>query len=373
MARRPALIAKKTKKARVSRSEGYLVNLKYLGDEPSFKKPLTNEEYMKTLNWYNSMCDNKEARQYIEDWMTANGRKNDIKKLNRVSDTWIPTTLAWVCRLLTRGYTLPDNPQGYVLQKLQETLERAKATEAEDKPEKNVISVQERMRERQQDIIGEIEAIIDIGEDFSLYDWMKSKEIPATYCSGIIAHYAPWLGELIEAYEGGDSQLKEAYRHLSKPQLRKRIEFLNMIIEHAERYGNVAKKTRAPRKPRTVSVEKKLKHFKFQKEDNAFKIASINPEKIIGAQELWTFNTKYKVVTVFRALDRGGLQINRSSITGYDEKTSCSKGCGRKPEIVLDKLQNGGKIVLRKLMDELKTDKPIQMRINENTILMKVV
>jgi hypothetical protein len=373
MARRPALIAKKTKKPKVTRNEAYLVNLKYLGDEPSFKKPLTNEEYIRTLNWYNSMCDNKEARQYIEDWMTANGRKNEIKKLNRVSDTWLPTTLAWVCRLLTRGFTLPDNPEEYVRQKLQDTLERAKAAEPEDKPEKTVISVQERMRDRLQDIIGEIEAMIDSDEEFSLYDWLKGKEIPAAYCPAIVSHYAPWLAELIEAYEGNEPQLKEAYRYLSKPQLRKRIEFLNMIIEHAERYGNVTKKTRAPRKPRTVSLEKKLKHFKYQKEDNGFKIASINPEKIVGAQELWTFNTKYKVVTVFRALDRGGLQINRSSITGYDEKTSSSKGCGRKPEIVLDKLQNGGKIVLRKLMDELKTDKPLQLRINENTILMKVM
>ena len=49
-----------------------------------------------------------------------------------------------------------------------------------------------------------------------------------------------------------------------------------------------------------------------------------------------------------------------------------SKGTGRKPEIVLDKLQKSGKIVLKKLMEELKTDKPLQIRINENTVLMKV-
>ena len=134
----------------------------------------------------------------------------------------------------------------------------------------------------------------------------------------------------------------------------------------------MTKKTRAPRKPRPVSVEKKLKSFKYQKEDNTFKIASINPEKVIGAQELWTFNTKYKIVTVFRAIDRGGLQVKGTSIIGYDEKNSASKGCGRKPEEILSKLQNGGKIILRKLMDELKTDKPLQYRINENTILVRV-
>ena len=135
----------------------------------------------------------------------------------------------------------------------------------------------------------------------------------------------------------------------------------------------MTKKVRKPRKPRAVSVEKKLKNLKYQKENNEFKIASINPEKIIGAQELWTFNTKYKIVTVLRALDRGGLQVKGTSIIGYDEATSMSKGTGRKPEVVLDKLQNGGKIVLKKLMGELKTDKALQYRINENTILMKVI
>jgi len=76
---------------------------------------------------------------------------------------------------------------------------------------------------------------------------------------------------------------------------------------------------------------------------------------------------------VFRALDRAGLQVKGTSINNYNENTSLSKGCGRKPEIVLDKLRTGTKIVLKKLLEELKTDKPLQYRINENTILMKVI
>lgn len=372
MARRASLIKKSPKKIRVSRSESYLVNLKYMGDEPVFTKPLTEGEYGRALNWYNCMCDNSDAREYIETYLKENNRHAEAKKLKRVSDTWLPTTVAWVCRMLSKGYKLPASSKTFIEQRLTETLARVSKDEPKEEAAP-VISIQQRVRERQMEIIGDIEEMIDSGQEFSLYDWLKSKSIPASYCTGIVSQYAPWLAELIEAYEGGDPQLKEAYRYLSKPQLRKRIEFMNKLIEDAERYGNVAKKTRAPRKPRAVSVEKKLKGLKYQKEDNTFKIASINPEKILGAQELWTFNTKYKIVTVFRALDRGGLQVKGTSIINYDEKTSSSKGCGRKPETVLDKLQNGGKIVLRKLMDELKTDKPLQLRINENTILMKVV
>ena len=373
MARRPALIKKKPKKIRVSRSEGYLVNVKYLGDEPTFTKPVTREEYASALTWYNYMSDNKEAREFIDTYLKQNNRHADAKKFKRVPDIWLPTTAAWVCRMLTRGYELPDTALPFVQEKLAYALSKAVKEEPKEETVTPVISIQERMRERQHDIIGEIEEMIDTGEEFSLYDWLKSNEIPASYCPAIIRKFAPCVLEMIEASERKDPQLVEGYSYLSKKELQKMIEFYSKLIEDAEKYGSVTKKTRAPRKPRAVSVEKKLKHLKYQKEDNALKIASINPEKILGAQELWTFNTKYKIVTVFRAIDRGGLQINRSSITGFDEKASESKGCGRKPETVLDKLQNGGKIVLKKLMSELKTDKPLQVRINENTILMKVM
>jgi hypothetical protein len=370
MARRAALIAKKPKVNRISRSETYLVNRKYMGDELEFLGAMTEGEVASACNWYNCMCDTKDARDYIETWLKNQGRAAEAKKFKAVPDAWVNLTCAWIARLINKGYEVPAHSKVFLEEKFAYSLTKAKVSEVSEIPK---ASVQDRMRERQNDIIGDIEELIDKGEPFSLYEWLKAKEIPAVYCPAIVDYYSPCLGELLETLEGVDPQLKEAYGHLTKKQLRDRIDFFNKMIEDAESYGNVTKKTRAPRKPRTVSVEKKLKNFKFQKEDNTFKIASINPEKIIGCQELWTFNTKYKVVTVFRAIDRGGLQVKGTSITSYDETTSISKGTGRKPEIVLDKLKNGGKIVLKKLMEDLTTDKPLQYRINENTIIMKVI
>ena len=368
MARRPAITVKKTKKPRITKNETYLVNFKYLGDEPTLKDDYTESQYVKSLTWYNYMCTISEARDYIKDYLKSKGRTVELKKFNRVPDSYVPTTAAWIARMMTRGFNIKPNSVSFFETKLQYALSKANDNE-ENTP---VIDIQQRIKKRASDIIGDIEELIDSGKEFSLYDWLKAKEIPATYCPNIIQKFTPWLAEMIEAYEGKDEQLNEGYSHYTKDQLKKRIEFFNTLLSDAERYGNVTKKTRAPRKPRPVSVEKKLKRFKYQKEDNTFKIASINPEKIIGAQELWTFNTKYKIVTVFRAIDRGGLQVKGTSIIGYDEKNSASKGCGRKPEEILSKVQNGGKIILRKLMDELKTDKPLQYRINENTILVRV-
>jgi len=377
MARRAPLIVKKAKKSRVTRSEAYLVNYKYMGDEPDQKGTLTEAQYTTSLNWYNAMMTGAEAREYLVEYLQHTDRKNMVKTLNRVKDQWINNTAAAIGRMHVRGMEMPPEAMKFLESKITFMCSRELVEEPKDKG--NVISIQDRMREKTADIIGDIEQLIDSGEKFSLYDWLKGKAIPASYSNAIIAYYGPWLSELIEAYEtvlvddNDDDQLIDAYRHMTKKQIGERVKFMHNLIEDASRYGNVTKKMRAPRKPRAVSTEKKLKHFKFQKESNDYKIASINPDKIFGAKELWTFNTKYKIVTVFRAIDRGGLQINRSSITGYDEATSISKGTGRKPEIVLDKFAKSSIIVLGKMITALKTDKALQVRINENTILLKVV
>lgn len=375
MARRPALIKRTPKTVRTTKTETYLVNQKYLGDEPMFKNSYSEAEYARALSWYHAQSTVSEAREYIETYLTTTGRTADLKKFKSVSDNWVPMTAAWIARMIGRGIKVRDESKAYMERKFTEAFEKHSSNNIQDvKVEKtNVVSIQDRIRDKANDLIGDVEEMIDKGEEFSLYDWMKANEIPATYAPRIAAYYAPVLAELIEASEGVDPQLKEGYKNFTKKQLEARVLFFNNLIEDAERYADTTKKVRVPRKPRTVSNEKKLKNFKFQKEDNNYKIASVNPEKVIGCQELWTFNTKYKTLTVFRALDRGGLQVKGTSITNYDENTSVTKRTGRKPEMYVDKVLNGGKVVLRKLMDELKNDAPLAYRINENTILLKVV
>ena len=373
MARRAIPRAPK-KPARKTRNEVYLVNLKYMGEEPTYKKPLTNSDYMNALNWYNTMAENSEAREFVETYLKNKKRMDEYKLFKRVPDVWVPRTAAWVARLLSRGYTLPESAEPFFERKLAEALSKVKGEEETPKEPKKVVSIQDRVRDKTMDIVAEIEGMIDSNEEFSLYDWLKQRETPAAYCSSIIAYYTPWLGELLEASEGKDPQLKEAYGYMNKKQLKERIVFINGVIEGAERYAGVAKKTRKPRKARPVTKEKILKSFKFKREDPVYKIASIDPEKVVGAQELWTFNTRYKILTVFRADEPSGLSVKGTSIVGYDHKTSVSRGTGRKTQEIVDRVLKGGKLVLRKMMDEIPPTKTmLQHRVNEHTVLLRVV
>lgn len=374
MARRP-IVTRKQKTVRITKSEQYLVNKKYLGDEPHFNKPLTKIDYINSLNWYGYMCTVNDAREYLSEYLIKVKREKDVKKIKALSDNEIPTTLAWISRMLTRDFVLPLEAKEYLDHRLKEITKSYK--EPIIKTEEPKVSVRDRMKERFHEIMGEIEGLIDDymhdGKDFSLYNWLQSNNIPAAYATSIINKLTPVLEELKEVYNTKDEQLKEAYKNYSKPNLKKLIDFYQNLCDDVSKYSGVVKKTRKTRKPRTISVEKKIKNLKWQKEDATYKIASVDPAKIVGAQELWTFNTKYKTLTVLRALDRGGLQVKGTSVTNYDENNSFSKGTGRRTEEYVKRVLDGGKIILRKIMDEIKTDKPLAYRINENTILLRIV
>lgn len=375
MARR-STIQRKPKIVRTTKSEQYLVNKKYLGDEPIFTKPLTQVEYSRALTWYGYMCDMNDAREYLTEYLKNKGRLEDAKTLKGVADIWFPTTVAWIARLISRGCRLPVDTSGYMDQKIREALSKASSIKEDDDTPK--VSIQDRMREKTHDIIGEVEGLIDdhleANTNFSFYDWLTENNINPVYVGRIIEKLQPVMDELVcVGLNKDDQQLKEGYSHLTKKQLKDIVLFYKNMIDDAKRFSSNTKKTKAPRKPRVQSVEKKLKSFKYQKEDATFKIASIPPDKIIGAQELWFFSTKYKTLSVFRALDRGGLDVKGTSIIKYDENTSFTLRTGRKPEEWVKKVLEGGKIVLRKIDQELKNHAPLQTRCNENTILLRVI
>jgi hypothetical protein len=238
-----------------------------------------------------------------------------------------------------------------------------------DKPKVERVSIQDRMKEKLHDIIGDIEALIDSEEQFSLYDWLRKNEIPAAYATKIAEYYRPIHEELVLAV----AKKVDGYESWSKAKLQARADFFGKIVSDVERYGDVSKKVRAPTKPRAVSVEKKLKDVRIQKESSEFKLASINLEKVLGAQELWTFNTKYKVFTVIRALDRAGLDIKGMSIMNIDEKNSVSRRGAKRTVELLDKVNKGSKATLKKVLDGLVDADKLQSRLNEHTILLKVI
>lgn len=360
----------KKKTVRKTKSENYLVNWKYLGDEPK-NVTFDTVELLKAFNWYNVMAEKEDTRQYLKDYFKSD--KDKIKLIDRIPDNRLPSTSAWLCRIaVNNGIVLDNTKLSRITNDIKDAAAHTLQEEVKEKPTTPKPSIQDRVKERVSDIIGDIEELIDSGVPFSLYDWLKKNEIPAMYANKIGDYYGPIWGELTLAQT--DPVIGEGYKNYTAKQLRERVAFYNQLVADAERYGDNTKKARAPRKKKAPTAEKLLKHFQYQKESNEYKLQSCDPATIIGAQELWVFNTKYKTLGVYRARGPAGLSIKRTSINGYDNDASLIKRVGRKPEEYVKKVLSGGKIILRKLMEDIKSD-PITFtdRINNNIVLIKVV
>ena len=373
----------KTKKVKASKVAQQLADMKHMGDEPEVAgKGRRQLDMLLVLSWYNYMCSRHDARNYMETYLKSQGRTADLRTLKRVPDVWINLQAGWFARILTRGGV--GFEESFEL-RLRETLAKAGAR-SDDDVEKPVVekpkfasTIQDRVADKASDAIGELDELIDEkGWAIDVYEWLTKKQVTPVTARKIRDFFKPIAEEAMELNSaravGGrnvDKQLLEGYAYLTKAQVKERAVFYMKLINDCERFADVAKKQKAPRKKKPVPVEKKLKGLKFQLESKDYKLASIKPEKIIGAEELWTFNTKYRTLTAFYALDRGGLDVKGTAITNYDPERSKTYRVGRKTEQHVATALKGAKRAINKMLEELKTV-GLQHRVNENTILLRI-
>ena len=371
-----SLKVKKPVKVKTTRTEQYLINLKYMGEEPIFPsdKQLTDQQYSSALSWYNYMCSRSDAREYLETYLKNTNRLEDLKKLKSVPDNKFIEHTGWIARMLSRGVPLTKRSYNHMNLKLAEMLKHSSGQEEKTEPKK-VINIQDRIKEKVSNFIGLFDEEIDReGYTLSMYEMLQKHEIPPTLSSKVAEYFKPISDEAQELLKKDcDPQLKEGYNHLTKEQIKERASFYKSILEDCDRYAGNVKKQKQQRAPKPMTSEKKLKHFKYLKESKDHKLVSVNPEKILGCQEFWTFNVKYNTLTVFYAIDRGGLDVDRMTITKYDEsKTKTYKISSKKVKATIETILTGGKRVLSKVLSELKEFPVLQNRVSENVILMRV-
>jgi hypothetical protein len=176
-------------------------------------------------------------------------------------------------------------------------------------------------------------------------------------------------------------QLKEGYAHLDKTAIKKIIAFYTEIETACDMLAESQKATRKPRKPKEIKKDKVVAKLKYKKEDAPLKLVSVNPIDIVGAAELWVYNTKTRKLGKYVASNidptgqnraGSGLSVKGTTIIGFDENASIQKTL-RKPDEQLASFKNAGKVALRKFLDEIKAvDIKLNGRINDDVILLKL-
>ena len=348
-----------------------------------------------SMAWYRLESSNKELKPKVIDWMGRIGcTKEDISSFKKTKDNRCGTTMGAIAACLIKG--MPAIREDFNDGKdssawLRAEINRVISEGKDDKDDSDVVvevkkdvytpSIQERVRDASMLMTEEIETAIESFQTdpeafdpkaFKILNVLKAKQAKAAHARIIREFYTRDFEELQEVATTKDEQLKEAYSHLSRVQLRKITAFYQEIVSACEMLAQEAKVNRKPKAKKAVPAEKIVAKLKYKKADEPLKLVSINPADILGAKELWTYNTKSRKLGKYIASEFADLGVKGTSIINFDENKSVQKTL-RKPIDQLKEFKAAGKVALRKFLDDINAvDTKMNGRINEEIMLLKV-
>jgi hypothetical protein len=211
------------------------------------------------------------------------------------------------------------------------------------------------------------EAVLDV------YLRMKFHGLGGSATKPVASLIEGWLLDYSDAYHKRCEQAVEGYSHLKRPELKRRMNECEKMLGDLEKLKASTKATRTVKIKKPASLDKQISRLKFKKEDNDYKISSIAPALLIGARRIYTFNTKYKVITEYVSSKATGFEISGSTLKGLD--TLASRECSlRKPGEFLPIVQSKSikQIDTAWQLLTTKTKSP-NGRINGDVILLRVM
>jgi hypothetical protein len=251
----------------------------------------------------------------------------------------------------------------------------------EDVPVATRPNIQEIMRERTREAGGEIEGWLDDfivsgarGSAVSVNSVgiLSERNILPQHVSILTDVWKNKLGEFELALAGSDTQLNEAYGHFTKTQLKGLVKFCEAVLASLNSYISVKKANKAPRKKKAVSPEKVVAKLKYLKDFAELKLTSVAPKTLVGATEIWLYDTAKRKLHYYVADDHvGTMTVKGTTVIGYDATKSGVKTV-RKPADVLKKLMSAGKPASRKVFSEINSvHAQPNGRTNESIIILK--
>lgn len=341
---------------------------KALGQEPMFTEP-TKSNLIEALNWYNYNSEDANYKIWLRQYLTQQGwSKTDVAKATNGN---IPRAIAAIARMESRGVATGESAR--VLSFAMSALATSTYVDEDVVAEpSNVISIRERLEQSCTPYVAWIEQQIDnfiAGESYedNFYDYLNGQGCKAAHARVIKDEFEFDFNEM-KLLKKGDPAVAECYEGYGKKTQKVLIAFYEKLQADLNQLEQTKKAARV-RKVRKPSVEKMLSKVKYCKESTEFKVGSIHPQKIIGCEQLWVFNTKTRQLGRYNG---SNFQFKRSSLTNFDADNSICKKL-RKPEEFLKVVMSASKTQLNKQFDAIKAvAKPMNGRFNEFNVLLRV-
>jgi hypothetical protein len=357
--------------------------------EPSVAKLIPgNDNYTTELirlnNWYSYEKTRKDAYKYHIDY-SKKFRNADLKYLSLVDERDVDTTLCWMSRIKMRDIMFSDAHEATLNEYYDKLVLKGKAIFEQKNKQTKVAAVaaaptktiQEALQEKISDFLGDMEGHIDdfiaagFKTDFSLYNHLKFQHLAPQYATAAKELMSKKLEELNDI--PNDKQLQEGYAYLGKRGLNAYIKLLTSFVEDSDKYLVFKKANRKPRVVKEKPAGVQVKSIKYKANDTELGIKSEVPSSMIGAEQVWLFNTKNRKLSVYVSESTKGLQAKGTALQSWSPEKSKQKTL-RKPAEQIKEMLACGKVKLRTFMDTIKSkEQAVNGRLNEDTIILKVI
>lgn len=342
------------------------------GDEPEIDPFNYGISIIKALNWYNLNLDSKLSRKYIQDFLIDNDHKKIVPIINKATDFEL-RSLSFICRLKSRAQYLEEKHENFIEKTITDLVSIYSNIK---EPDPVVIKVDtkpkiDKTRELAIQFSDEIEGAIDEfvknkKSDFDINSYLKAREITSPVAKEIGSYYSEMIKELELSLV--DKEVAEYYSNFTKTQMKKFIAFISDIIIGCNQ-RIVSAKVSKPRVKKPVSPIKIVAKVKYKKEFTELNLKSVIPTSLVEATEIWTYDTKYRKLAVYKAPNNSKLEIKGTKILGYDIIESIQVML-RKP----DEFFKNTQIAKRALASGIKTVKTKTVtpngRLGDDTILL---
>lgn len=355
------------------------------------------KKFREAMDWYRLESSAKELKPKVIDWMGRNGYdKATIQEFKKTKDSRCSGTLGAIAACLIKG--MPDVHPGFrngasniewvkneiakVINEGKDDIDEDAEVKVEVKVQVYVPTIQDRLRDAAGQMSEELDYAIDnwiVDPDtfdpkaFKVVSLLRSQGAKAAHARIVKGFYERNLNELLELSSGNaDEQLREAYSHVARKNIKKLIEFYESIMTACEQIAAEAKLNKKPRLKKVKPAEDLVKKVKFKATDDKLGVTSVPPAQLVGAQGAVVYNTKTRKIGVYISMTSAGLAVKGTSIQNFTDKST--QKTLRKPEIQLRefKEQNTNKRVTDWYGKIKATEIALNGRLNEDTMILKV-
>ena len=357
-------------------------------DQHDLEQPELKARISRALNWYNYNYNSKDYKKFYIEYLNSDKKlKKHVPAISTLEPWEIKPAIGSLAKMATNGFEF-----GMYKEKFDSFLEicveagnknlSVKKAKNVTKAKAPVVSIQERVRAVAAGHIGNIEHQVDEFIEsgckktkFSLYGWLQKSGVKGGHMKPIIAYYKTCYDEMqkVLAAKEEDEQLVEGYSYLTKPKRKKLASFYGSLISEAEEWQENCRGNRKIRKRKIKKPKDLVKALKYKKKDEDFGIESVNPVDVIGASQVWVFDTKTRFMHKYSS--DIGIAVKGSTLKEFDSEQSFKKKIREAYcEKVLDDVANGGKIKLRKALDSIKAKEvPVTGRIGKEMVIVRVM